>query len=100
MKEDGSALGAGHYQDRIQPIETMQAAMSEEKFQGYLQGNILKYASRMGKKGPALTDAKKILQYATWLVEVLEGKTIDPRKAEGTGQIVYTGNRQAVSGVK
>lgn len=80
MKEDGSALGAGHYQNRIQTIETIQAAMTGEKFQGYLQGNIMKYAARLGKKGPALTDARKIKQFAIWLVEALEGKVIDPQK--------------------
>ena len=75
----GTAAGASHYQGRIQPIESMQSVMDEAQFFGYLQGNIIKYASRLGKKGPALTDARKIRQYAEWLVQAIEGKTIDPR---------------------
>ena len=75
----GTAAAAAHYQDRIQPIESMQSVMDEAQFCGYLQGNIIKYASRLGKKGPALTDARKIRQYAEWLVQAIEGKTIDPR---------------------
>ena len=79
IDNSGTAADATHYQDRIQPIESMQASMHEPQFLGYLQGNIIKYASRLGKKGPALTDARKIRQYAEWLVQAIEGKTIDPR---------------------
>ena len=79
IDNSGTALDATHYQGRIQPIELMQSVMQEEEFVGYLQGNIIKYASRLGKKGPALTDARKIRQYAEWLVQEIEGKTIDPR---------------------
>ena len=82
MVEDtntGTAADATHYQGRIQPIESMQSVMDPSLFLGYLQGNIIKYASRLGKKGPVLTDARKIRQYAEWLVQVIEGKTIDPR---------------------
>lgn len=75
----GTASDATHYQGRIQPIESMQSVMQEPQFLGYLQGNIIKYASRLGKKGPALTDARKVRQYAEWLVQAIEGKTIDPR---------------------
>lgn len=73
-----------HYDTLHQPIETMQANMTAEAFRGYLRGNIIKYTCRMGRKdGEAeLKEAKKILDYAKWLVESLEGKTIDPRKAD------------------
>ena len=54
--------------------------MDEQQFQGFLQGNVLKYASRLGKKDSALKDAQKIRQYVHWLVLALEGKKIDPRK--------------------
>lgn len=72
-----------HYDTLHQPIETMQANMTPEAFRGYLRGNIIKYTCRMGRKdGEAeLKEAKKIQDYAKWLVESLEGKTIDPRKA-------------------
>ena len=71
-----------HYDTLHQPIETMQANMTPEAFRGYLRGNIIKYTCRMGRKdGEAeLKEAKKIQDYAKWLVESLEGKTIDPRE--------------------
>ena len=68
-----------HYQSEHQPIETIQANMTDEEFQGFLKGNILKYVCRCGKKDEALKEAHKIQRYATWLVESLEGKTINPR---------------------
>jgi hypothetical protein len=69
-----------HYESTHQPIETMQANLTPAEFLGYLRGNIIKYACRLGKKGDALTDAEKIRRYADWLVQVLHGETIDPRK--------------------
>lgn len=71
-----------HYDTLHQPIETMQANMTPEAFRGYLRGNIIKYTCRMGRKdGEAeLKEAKKIQDYAKWLVESLEGKTINPRE--------------------
>ena len=48
-----------HYESAHQPIETMQANLSTLEFIGYLRGNIIKYACRMGKKGEALADAEK-----------------------------------------
>ena len=71
-----------HYDPLHQPIETMQANMTPEAFRGYLRGNIIKYTCRMGRKdGEAeLKEAKKIQDYAKWLVESLEGKTINPRE--------------------
>lgn len=68
-----------HYDTSIQPIETMQANMTPEEFLGYLKGNIIKYACRCGRKDEPLKEAKKIKEYAGWLVDALEGKKIDPR---------------------
>ena len=69
-----------HYDGSIQPIELMQAQMSKEEFIGFLKGNIIKYASRLGKKDAPQKEAKKIVQYAQWLLEVTEGKTINPHE--------------------
>lgn len=71
-----------HYDTLHQPIETMQANMTPEEFQGYVKGNIIKYVCRMGRKAgeDKLKEAKKIQNYAKWLVESLEGKTINPRE--------------------
>lgn len=68
-----------HYETAVQPIEFMQANMTPEEFVGFLKGNIIKYAGRCGRKDEPLKEAKKIKQYAGWLVEALEGKTINPR---------------------
>lgn len=69
-----------HYEGDVQPIELMQAQFPKEKFCGGLLFNIIKYASRFGKKDAPIKDAKKILRYAEWLVEATEGKKINPRK--------------------
>lgn len=69
-----------HYDGRIQPIELMQAQMEPKVFRGFLLGNIIKYASRMGKKDSAVKDAVKIARYADWLVQHEKKYVIDPRK--------------------
>ena len=43
--------------------------MTPEEYRGFLLGNVLKYLSRLGKKGPALEDARKARQYLDWLIE-------------------------------
>lgn len=69
-----------HYAGAVQPIELMQAQMSHSEFRGFLLGNIIKYASRMGKKDSAVKDAVKIARYADWLVQHEKKYVIDPRK--------------------
>lgn len=71
---------SAHYETAVQPIEFMQANMSKEAFNGFLIGNIIKYAGRLGKKDEPLKEADKIYRYAGWLVQSLKGETIDPRK--------------------
>ena len=77
-----TVTNASHYDTLHQPIETMQANMTPEEFQGYVKGNIIKYVCRMGRKAgeDKLKEAKKIRDYAEWLIESLEGKTINPRE--------------------
>ena len=73
-----------YYVSAHQPIETMEANMPVQQFIGYLRGNIIKYACRMGKKDDSLKDARKLAQYSTWLVTVLSGEYIsesnDPKQ--------------------
>ena len=73
-------LPNSHYQTDIQPLEAMQANMSQEAFCGYLRGNIIKYSCRIGKKDEELKEAKKIADYARWLVLAVQGIKINPRK--------------------
>lgn len=77
--EDVVVVKNKHYVSDHQPIETMQANMTNEEFIGFLKGNIIKYACRCGKKDEPLKEAEKIKQYAEWLCIVLSGGTIDPR---------------------
>lgn len=79
-KSTNSEFFDEHYDGRIQPIELMQAQMSHSEFRGFLLGNIIKYASRMGKKDSAVKDAVKIARYADWLVQHEKKYVIDPRK--------------------
>lgn len=69
-----------HYKSKYQPIEVMQDAFTDAEFTGFLKGNIIKYALRMGKKDDPAKEAHKILRYAEWLVQHLDGEIIDPRK--------------------
>ena len=68
-----------HYQGEVQPIELMQSVMSQEAFMGFLRGNIIKYASRLGKKDGVAKETTKILRYAEWLDKVAKGEKINPR---------------------
>ena len=43
----------------------MRANFTDEQYEGFLIGNIIKYALR--KKGQDITDSQKIQQYAKWL---------------------------------
>ena len=77
----GTALSATHYQKlQQQPIEIMQALMTQEQFQGFLWGNVIKYALRCGSKDAPVKEMEKAQQYAKWYVQACEGKTIDPRE--------------------
>ena len=46
----------------IETIDYIKAKLSPEEYRGYLRGNLLKYASRIGKKGS--DDAGKAAWYA------------------------------------
>lgn len=74
------SLDQQHYSNCVgeQPIEVMLNKMSPEEFIGFLKGNILKYTLRMGKKEgePVKKEARKILQYAKWLEQFTNTKTI------------------------
>ena len=61
-----------HYTDGgIETIDFLAAKLTKEEFVGYLKGNVLKYGSRLGKKGDIEIDAGKMAWYATKLRDVL-----------------------------
>ena len=55
----------------IEVIDFIKAKLTTEEFRGYLQGNILKYSSRVGFKGDADEDVGKLIWYANKLQETL-----------------------------
>jgi hypothetical protein len=63
-----------HYQGDIECIDAIKAQLTEEQFIGYLRGQVAKYNWRIGRKGEAEHDAKKLL----WYAKMLAGT--DPRK--------------------
>lgn len=54
----------------IECIEAIEASMSEEAFQGYLKGNVIKYTWRYDKKGAKKQDLDKCDWYLTKLRSV------------------------------
>lgn len=58
----------------IETIEFIKAKLTFEEYQGYLKGNVLKYASRIGHKGDPVVDAGKLNWYSTALANVLKGE--------------------------
>ena len=58
-----------HYMGAVQPIELMLNVLSHDEFIGFLKGNMIKYASRAGRKAgeSAEKDRNKYLTYAEWL---------------------------------
>ena len=59
---------------RLEPNELMSDLMSFEQHEGFLWGNIIKYAYRYGKKGEKAETVKKIRKYCDMLLEILEPK--------------------------
>ena len=55
----------------IEVIDFIKAKLTAEEFRGYLQGNVLKYSSRVGYKGDAYEDLAKLVWYANKLQETL-----------------------------
>lgn len=70
---EGEVNHPPHYTDGgIETIDFIQAKMSAEETRGFLKGNVLKYLSRAGKKGAALTDYQKAKWYLDRLVRLEE----------------------------
>lgn len=51
----------------IETIDYLRAKLTPEEYRGFLLGNALKYLSRAGLKGDALTDLRK----ARWFLDAL-----------------------------
>ena len=69
-----------HYQGDVEPIELIQAQMTPEAFMGFLRGNIIKYASRCGKKDDVTKETYEIFKYAEWLHRATLGQKVNPHE--------------------
>lgn len=71
-----TAIDPAHYRVKGIPeaIEIMEHLMTKEQLEGFLWGNILKYAYRYGRKGDKAETAGKIGWYANKLKEVCAEK--------------------------
>jgi hypothetical protein len=70
------AINPKHYKVKGIPeaIEIMEHLMTKEQFEGFLWGNILKYAYRYGRKGDKKETAGKIAWYAKKLEEAMRNE--------------------------
>jgi hypothetical protein len=76
--EQGNKEQGYYEQSAMQPLEVMQAIMTEEQFKGFLFGNCIKYCMRKNYKGQHDSDEYKARQYAYWLELADMGQTINP----------------------
>lgn len=75
---DGGVSSPDYYQvSTEQPIQIMREIMTQDEFIGFLWGNIIKYSMRMKRKDNPVSEVKKIKQYATWLINVYDGKELE-----------------------
>lgn len=69
MTTDSTQVGGDHYTSKvIQPWTAMSAWMSKEGFEGYLQGNVIKYIARYRDKN-GVEDLLKARHYLDKLIE-------------------------------
>ena len=67
---DTVQVGGTHYKDMgVQPWEVMENVLTDAEFEGYLKGNIIKYAMRAGRK-PGTDDGEKAAHYKQKLMEI------------------------------
>lgn len=71
-KKVDDAINPAHYRVKGLPdaIDIINHLMNREQYEGFLWGNILKYAYRYGRKGDKADTAGKIARYATQLREL------------------------------
>lgn len=66
-------ISPSHYQQgEVECIDAIRSALSKEEFEGYCQGNILKYVWRYKNKGGA-EDLEKAKVYMDWLLSSVNG---------------------------
>lgn len=63
-----------HYQAQTDVIEFCRQQFTDEEFKGAMKFNIIKYATRLGRKDDVVKELDKIIDYATRYKEVLESE--------------------------
>ena len=70
LNADDMQVSGSHYKDMaVQPWAVMEMVLTDEEFQGFLKGNIIKYSMRRGKKANS-DDEGKAKHYMKKLREV------------------------------
>lgn len=69
---NGLITEQSHYREAgIEPIDLMKQNFTREEYEGFLQGNVLKYMLRYKRKN-GVEDVIKAKTYITWLIESME----------------------------
>jgi hypothetical protein len=70
MSANDIQIGGDHYKSKaIQPWEAMEAWMSKEALEGFMQGSAIKYLARWKDKG-GVEDLRKARHYLDKLIEL------------------------------
>ena len=70
LNADDMQVSGSHYKDMsVQPWAVMEMVLTDEEFQGFLKGNIIKYTMRAGRKDGS-DDEGKAKHYMKKLREV------------------------------
>lgn len=87
-KKVEDAVNPSHYKVEGLPeaIDIINHLMHREQYEGFLWGNILKYAYRYGRKGDKAETAGKIEWYARQLKELAEVMKNDSEGTHGVGE--------------
>lgn len=64
-------LKSDHYSGDIETIDFIKDKLTEEQFEGYLIGNVIKYLSRYNSKNKSRKDLLKGFTYNLWLLQEL-----------------------------
>ena len=78
----------------IEVIDYIRDKLTSKEFQGYCEGNVLKYVSRWRHKG-GVEDLKKAEVYLKWMIESAE--RLDPKEYGPLGDPLYCPDRIKVN---
>jgi len=71
MSNRSKQVGGDHYMKDVQPWDAMRSWMTDEQFEGFLRGNVIKYIARYKDKN-GVEDLRKCKHYLQELIGMLE----------------------------